>query len=73
MLSAVITPTPDIVTQTVLAGPMVGLYLLGVLVAWVFGEAREPAADRQRASVKPSVAPTTAFSRRAWPAFSSTT
>jgi len=40
VLSAVITPTPDIVTQTALAGPMVGLYLLGVLIAWVFGKDR---------------------------------
>jgi sec-independent protein translocase protein TatC len=39
-LSAVITPTPDVVTQTALAGPMVGLYLLGVLIAWVFGKDR---------------------------------
>jgi len=35
--SAIITPTPDVVTQTALAAPMVGLYLLGVLVAFAFG------------------------------------
>ncbi len=40
VLSAIITPTPDAVTQTALAGPMIGLYLLGVLVAWVFGKDR---------------------------------
>jgi sec-independent protein translocase protein TatC len=39
--SAVITPTPDIVTQSLLAVPMLGLYLLGVLVAWLFGKPRE--------------------------------
>jgi sec-independent protein translocase protein TatC len=38
--SAIITPTPDVATQTALAAPMVGLYLLGVLVAWVFGRER---------------------------------
>jgi sec-independent protein translocase protein TatC len=38
ILSAIITPTPDIVTQTALAGPMIGLYGLGVLVAWLFGK-----------------------------------
>jgi sec-independent protein translocase protein TatC len=38
--SAVITPTPDMVTQTALAGPMIGLYALGVLVAWLFGKKR---------------------------------
>jgi sec-independent protein translocase protein TatC len=42
VMSAVITPTPDIVTQTALAGPMIGLYGLGVLVAWLFGRKRQP-------------------------------
>lgn len=43
--AAIITPTPDIPTQCVFALPMVGLYLLGVLVAWLFGKrAEEPAA-----------------------------
>jgi sec-independent protein translocase protein TatC len=45
ILSAVITPTPDIVTQTALAGPMIGLYGLGVLVAWVFGRTRRADSD----------------------------
>ncbi|MGD8440616.1 MAG: twin-arginine translocase subunit TatC [Holophagae bacterium] len=40
--AAVITPTPDIATQTVFAVPMILLYLLGVLVAAVFGTQREP-------------------------------
>jgi len=45
VISAVITPTPDMVTQTMLAVPMIGLYLLGVVVALLFGRARrEPAA-----------------------------
>lgn len=39
-ISAIITPTPDVVTQTALAGPMVGLYLFGVLIAWIFGRDR---------------------------------
>jgi sec-independent protein translocase protein TatC len=46
VVSAIITPTPDVVTQSLLALPMVGLYLLGVLVAWVFARPRrveEPA------------------------------
>ena len=41
VLSAIITPTPDVVTQTALAGPMIGLYGLGVLVAWLFGRKRD--------------------------------
>ncbi len=44
IIAAVITPTPDIPTQCVFAFPMIGLYLLGVLVAWVFGK-KAPAAD----------------------------
>jgi sec-independent protein translocase protein TatC len=40
IVAAVITPTPDVVTQSMLAIPMVGLYLLGVLVAWLFGRPR---------------------------------
>jgi len=45
VISAVITPTPDMVTQTMLALPMIGLYLLGIAVAWLFGKPRrEPEA-----------------------------
>lgn len=40
IVSAVITPTGDMVTQTLLAAPMIGLYLLGVGVAWMFGKPR---------------------------------
>jgi sec-independent protein translocase protein TatC len=39
--AAVITPTPDIATQTVFAVPMIFLYLLGVAVAAVFGKKRD--------------------------------
>jgi sec-independent protein translocase protein TatC len=44
IIAAFITPTPDVVNQTLLALPMIGLYLLGVLVAWLFGRARKPPA-----------------------------
>jgi sec-independent protein translocase protein TatC len=40
IIAAILTPTPDMVTQTLLALPMIGLYLLGVLVAWLFGKPR---------------------------------
>jgi sec-independent protein translocase protein TatC len=36
VIAAVITPTPDITTQCVFAVPMILLYLLGIVVAWVF-------------------------------------
>ena len=41
VIGAVITPTPDMVIQTFVALPMVGLYLLGVLVSFLFGKKRE--------------------------------
>lgn len=40
IVAAVVTPTPDMVTQTLLALPMIGLYLLGVIVAAIFGKKR---------------------------------
>lgn len=46
VVAAVITPTPDVVTQTLLAAPMLGLYLLGVAVAWLFGKKRAANGDR---------------------------
>jgi sec-independent protein translocase protein TatC len=36
VLSAVITPTGDVMTMAVFAGPMILLYLLGIGVAWLF-------------------------------------
>ncbi len=41
VIAAVITPTPDIATQTVFAVPMILLYLLGVAVAAIFGTRRD--------------------------------
>jgi sec-independent protein translocase protein TatC len=40
IVAAVVTPTPDVVTQSALAVPMLALYLLGVGVAWIFGRPR---------------------------------
>jgi sec-independent protein translocase protein TatC len=37
--AAVITPSGDMVTQTIFAAPMVGLYILGILIAWIVGPA----------------------------------
>ena len=46
VVAAIITPTPDMVTQSLLALPMLGLYLLGVGVAAIFGRPRRsPAAE----------------------------
>jgi sec-independent protein translocase protein TatC len=43
ILAAVITPTPDVMAQTMLALPMLALYLLGIGVAWAFGRPRRAA------------------------------
>lgn len=37
-IAAIITPTPDMVTQTTLALPMLALYLLGVGIAAIYGK-----------------------------------
>lgn len=38
IVAAVVTPTGDMVTQTIFAAPMVALYLLSIGIAWVFGK-----------------------------------
>jgi sec-independent protein translocase protein TatC len=40
IISAVLTPDASPVTQTAMAVPMIVLYLLSVLLAWVFGKRR---------------------------------
>lgn len=39
--AAILTPTGDVVTQSLMAGPMFGLYLLSIVIAWAFGK-RKP-------------------------------
>lgn len=41
VIAAVVTPTPDMVTQAALAVPMILLYLIGTGVAYVFAKPRE--------------------------------
>jgi sec-independent protein translocase protein TatC len=36
IIAAVVTPTGDPYNQTILALPMIGLYLLSILIAWIF-------------------------------------
>src|SRR3954462_12098662 len=38
--AAVITPTGDMMTQAIFAAPMVGLYLLSIVIAWIVGPKR---------------------------------
>jgi sec-independent protein translocase protein TatC len=44
IIAALITPTPDIPTQCAFALPMIALYLLGILLAWLFRKRGEAAA-----------------------------
>jgi sec-independent protein translocase protein TatC len=40
VVAAVVTPTPDPITQTFVAGPMLVLYAAGVILAFIFGRDR---------------------------------
>ncbi len=50
IVAAVITPTGDMVTQSLVAGPMIGLYLFSIIVAWVFGKRRKKAPESELAT-----------------------
>jgi sec-independent protein translocase protein TatC len=43
--AAVLTPTGDVGTQVLVAGPMVVLYLLSIVLAWIFGKRKRAEAD----------------------------
>jgi sec-independent protein translocase protein TatC len=43
IIAAVITPTPDVVTQSIVAVPMLALYGLSILIALVVGRGKEKA------------------------------
>ena len=38
IVAAVVTPTSDVVTQAMMAAPMIVLYGLSIVIAWVFGK-----------------------------------
>jgi sec-independent protein translocase protein TatC len=37
IIAAILTPTPDIVNQLMMAGPLIVLYEISVLAVWIFG------------------------------------
>jgi sec-independent protein translocase protein TatC len=45
VVAAVITPGPDIVSQALVAGPMIGLYVISIAIAWIFKRRRVPEAE----------------------------
>jgi sec-independent protein translocase protein TatC len=42
IIAAVITPTGDMITQTIFAAPMVGLYVLSIFIAWIVRPKQDP-------------------------------
>jgi sec-independent protein translocase protein TatC len=38
ILGAVLSPGGDVVSQALMAGPMLGLYALSIVIAWIFGK-----------------------------------
>jgi sec-independent protein translocase protein TatC len=49
VVAAVITPTGDMMTQSIFAAPMVALYLISIVIAWIVGpkRVREESSDSQ--------------------------
>ena len=45
ILSAVITPSSDVVNQSLMAFPMLALYLFSIGIAWLFGRRKSPRSD----------------------------
>ena len=56
IIAAILTPTPDILNQTLMAGPLCVLYEIGIISARIFGKRSpraEPAATPAAASEPP--------------------
>ena len=45
ILGAVLSPGTDVVSQAMMAGPMLALYALSIVIAWLFAKKRIPAED----------------------------
>jgi len=41
----VITPSGDAATQALFAAPMVGLYIIGIVIAWIVGPVARRVSD----------------------------
>ena len=52
VVAAIITPSPDIINQSILAVPMLALYGLSILIAHVFGKKRDK--DKKEEEEKPA-------------------
>jgi sec-independent protein translocase protein TatC len=45
VVAAIITPSSDVASQLIVAGPMVVLYILSIGIAWLFGKKRQTLED----------------------------
>ena len=45
IVAAMITPSPDMASQLIVAVPMIGLYVISIGVAWIFGKKRQSDAE----------------------------
>jgi sec-independent protein translocase protein TatC len=57
IIAAVLTPTPDIFNQTLMAGPLCLLYEVGILCAWLFGRRKRKAPSGDSGEAGPPPAP----------------
>lgn len=53
IIAAVITPTPDMITQSIIAVPMLALYGISILIALVMGRKRERRKSRESEAEDP--------------------
>jgi sec-independent protein translocase protein TatC len=42
IVAAVVTPSPDLASQMIVGVPMVGLYIISIAIAWIFGKKKQP-------------------------------
>ena len=45
IVAAVVSPGTDAMSMIIMAVPMLGLYLVSILIAWIFGKRKKPATD----------------------------
>jgi sec-independent protein translocase protein TatC len=43
VVAAVITPSSDMASQAIVAFPMIGLYIISIAIAWIFGKKKKTA------------------------------
>jgi sec-independent protein translocase protein TatC len=54
IIAALITPSPDMINQMIIAGPMLALYAIGVVVAFLFGKERKTRREKKAAKPAPA-------------------